>query len=44
MEVVWSNLDVSGEVGRHVSGVHVAALSVVREVSVVRVAGRVHKH
>lgn len=44
MEVVWSNLDVGGEVRRHISSVHMAALSVVSKVSIVRVAGRVHKY
>lgn len=44
MEVVWSNLDVGGEVRRHIPSVYVAALSIVSKVSIGGVAGRVHKH
>lgn len=44
MEVVRSNLDVGGEVRRDISSVGVAALGIVSEVGIVRVAGGVHEH
>lgn len=44
LEVVWSNLDVGGEVRRHISSVRVTALGIVSKVSIVGVTGRVHEH
>lgn len=43
-EILWSNLDVGGEVWRDVSSVNVAALGNIGEVTIVRITRRIREH